>query len=454
MSNGSSSGGPRQPNRRTAKGSLDGLRSLGEQKDQPKRSRRVANEEGLTALGSSRRSRTSPQGPKTPRPRRRRRIVLVLSLVLIVLLGFVGGSYLYARYRFNQIQKFNVASEAARVSGQPFNVLVIGSDSRSGLTGQVAAQAGSAATTPGQRSDVDMIVHVDPSTKKITILSIPRDTMITAPPTLAAQVGKFNRINTAYGSGPELLVQTIEDNFGIPINHVVQVNFSGFIGATNALGGVWLDFPYPAKDAYSGLNITTPGCQLVSGEQALATARSRHYYYFANGQWNYDGTSDFGRIQRQDAFLKALVNSAKSKYNPLTINAFLGAIPQGVQIDSKFSLNELIGLAIDFHSLDPNSIVTETLPTTSVGYVSPWGDVLFADQPAAQQMLVATFGSQLTTPATPPPNTSLETPQPPVITPTTQPPTTAAPSGNATPSATTPQAAAPPSFDPVPCAGK
>jgi LCP family protein required for cell wall assembly len=452
MSNGSRSGGPRRPNRRNANRSLDGLRALGEQMEKPKSSRGVSSGEGRAALDPA--HGRSERASKTPHRHRRRRIVVACSLVVVVLLGLVAGSYLYARYRFGQIQKFSVASEAARVSGQPFNVLVIGSDSRSGLTGQVAAQAGSVATTPGQRSDVDMIVHVDPSTKKITILSIPRDTLISAPPNLAAQVGKFNRINTAYGSGPDLLVQTIQNNFGIPINHVVQVNFSGFIGATHALGGVWLNFPYPAKDAYSGLTITSPGCQLVSGEQALATARSRHFYYLANGQWNYDGTSDFGRIQRQDAFLKALVNSAKSKYNPLTINAFLGAIPQGVQIDSKFSLDELIGLAIDFHSLDPNSIVTETLPTTGVGYVSPWGDVLFADQPAAQQMLVATFGSQLASPATPPPNTSLETPQPPLVTPTTQPPTTAASSGSATSSATTPQATPPPSFDPVPCATK
>jgi len=82
-------------------------------------------------------------------------------------------------------------------------------------------------------------------------------------------------------------------------------------------------------------------------------ARSRHYEYYENGYWQYDGTSDFGRIQRQDAFLKALVDAAKSKYNPVTINAFLGSIPQGIVIDNSFSLSELVGLAIDFHSLNP-----------------------------------------------------------------------------------------------------
>jgi LCP family protein required for cell wall assembly len=385
---------------------------------------------------------------------RRRRIVAALGLVALIIIGLLGGTYLYANYRFGQIHKVSISSEQALIAGQPFNVLVVGSDSRAGLTGQTAAQAGSAAVTPGQRSDVVMVWHINPATKKITILSIPRDTMVTMPPSLVPTVGQFNRINTAYGTGTNQLVQIIQNNFGIPINHVVQVNFSGFIGATNALGGVWLDFPYPSKDAYSGLNITTPGCQLVTGTQALATARSRHFYYYANGQWNYDGTSDFGRIRRQDAFLKSLVDSAKSKYNPLTINAFLGSIPQGVQIDSRFSLSELVGLAVDFHSVDPNSIATETMPNYDVGYVSPWGDVLFVKEPDAQQLLVDTYGSQLQRPKTPPPNSSLQTPQPPTITPTTVPKAVSTGNAKGTTTTTGVPAVATPSFDPVPCTPK
>jgi LCP family protein required for cell wall assembly len=389
---------------------------------------------------------------------RRRRLLVVVALVLLLLFVFVGGSYLYARYRFDQIHKIKVSAEKVVISGKPFNVLVLGSDSRAGLTGPLADQAGPTSITPGQRSDVVMVWHVDPSTKKITILSIPRDTMITPTATLAQTVGQFNRINTAYDSGPNQLVQILENNFGIPINHVIQVNFAGFVGATNALGGVWMSFPYPAKDAYSGLNIPTTGCQLLNGSQALSVARSRHYYYYENGQWLYDGTSDFGRIQRQDAFLKSLVDAAKSKYNPLTLNAFLGAIPQGVQIDSQFTLRELVGLALAFHGIDPNSIVTETMPTYDNGYVSPWGDVLFETQPDGQQMLVDIFGSQLMTPSTPPPNSALQTPLPPVVTTTTTTlPKPIKPGKHATttlPPTTVPPAAAAPSYDPVPCSPK
>ena len=117
----------------------------------------------------------------------------------------------------------------------------------------------------------------------------------------------------------------------------MQVDFGGFEGAVNAIGGITMNFPYPAKDAYSGLNITSAGCQLLNGTQALAVARSRHYEYYANGYWQFDGTGDFGRIDRQDAFLRALVDQARTKYNPLTINALLGSIPQGITIDDQLS---------------------------------------------------------------------------------------------------------------------
>jgi LCP family protein required for cell wall assembly len=373
----------------------------------------------------------------------------LVGLVVVALL-VAGGSYGYLQYRFDQLTKVKIPSVVPRVSGQPFNMLVIGSDSR---VGESSSAFGSSSVVTGQRSDVLMIWHVDPATKQITVMSIPRDTLVSMDGD-QSDLGTFNRINSAYNEGPNLLVQTIEDNFGIPINHVVQVDFAGFQGAVNALGGVWMDFPYPAKDAYSGLDITTPGCQLLNGTEALAVARSRHYYYYADGYWQYDGTSDFGRIQRQDAFLRAMINAAKSKTNPLTINAFLGSLPQGLVIDDSFSLDELIGLAATFRDFNPAALVTETMPTTSIGYVSPWGDILFVDQPAAQQMLVSIFGAQLTAPTTPPPDTSLESVPPPTVTPTSTPPATTAAhgaAGSAVTTTTAAPAAAPPSFDPTAC---
>ena len=368
----------------------------------------MANESGLRSLGA----RVDADGARPKRTLRRsgapkwsrtKKTVVALLSVVVLLVAVVGGGYAYLWYRFDQIDKIHVAAEVA-TNGGPFTMLVIGSDTRVGESGSAAQAFGSASQVTGQRSDVVQLWRVTPSTKQIQIVSIPRDTVVSMLPPDSAQYGTYNRINSSYNSGPNQLVKTITANFGIPINHVVQVDFAGFQDSVNALGGIYLDFPYPAKDAYSGLNITTPGCQLLNGTQALAVARARHYEYDANGYWQYDGTSDFGRIQRQDAFIKSLMSAAKSKVNPLTIDAFLGSIPQGVQIDDAFGFNELIGLALDYHSYNPAGLVGQTLPTVASNAFGGLGDVLTVDQPAAQQMLVNIFGSSLVTPTNPPPD--------------------------------------------------
>ncbi len=409
----------------------------GRDREPSRRSEGIANEGRLRALGDAVDGRT-PAPPRPPRRRRRRagRIALISVASLVALLVvLVGGGYLYANWRFSQIHKINVTSEVKPISGAPFNILVVGSDSRAGLSGLVGRQTGaSAGLVAGQRSDVVKIVHVDPQAGTISVISIPRDTMVTL---LANQnlYGQANRINVNFGGGPSLLAQTITANFGIPINDTVVVSFAGLINAADALGGVYLDFPYPAADPYSGLRIRHPGCQLIQGFEALAVVRSRHYYYDVRGSgvwpgnntppatlyadgWLYDGTSDFGRIERQSAFLRAMVDRGKTLYNPLTINNFLSKVPQGITLDQNFSLNELVGLAVRFHGLNANAISTYTLPVYSA--TSPvLGDVLYVKQPETQQLFVNVFGSALETPTNPPPNSSGQTPLPPAITPTT-----------------------------------
>lgn len=416
----------------------------------------LANEQRLHALGAAVDGRSGVR-PKLKRRgvRRGRNWFMALGAAVIVVVGVLGGGYLYANWRFGQIKKIIVTGEVKPISGQPFNILSVGSDSRVGLTGAVAAQTGaSTGAVSGQRSDVVKIIHVDPIAGTISMLSIPRDTMTTL---LANQslYGKFNRINVNFDKGPSLLAQTITANFGIPIANTIVVSFSGLMNAADAIGGVRLDFPYPAKDPYSGLRITHPGCQTVSGFQALAVARSRHYYWFQNGVWNYDVTSDFGRIWRQNVFLRAMISKAKGQYNPVKINSFLSKLPQGITLDSNFSLNELLGLALKFHGLNTSSIKTYTLPTVTA-QTPGVGSVLFVSQPLAQKMLVGIFGNQLLTPSNPPPNSSLQTPLPPVIAPTTT--TTKAPSSTstsvktATPTTTTTMATEGDQyFDPVPC---
>ncbi|HTX63250.1 MAG TPA: LCP family protein [Acidimicrobiales bacterium] len=457
----------------TPEPSKRGLRALGDQIDGRARGERalgeVAGGDRLRALGDAIDRQGTVRSDAPGRPARasapdgsrrgvrrirwstRRRILTILVGLVALALVAGGGLYVYARYRYGQIEKVTVADLRPVGSGQPFNLLVIGSDSRLGA--KASTGVGTSTQVSGQRSDVVMIWHVVPATKKITILSIPRDTMTQMVGHDATEFGRFNRINASYNGGPSLLVETIEDNFGIPINHVVEVDFAGFKGAVDALGGVYMDFPYPARDAWSGLDETTTGCRLLDGEEALSVARSRHYQYEVNGEWIDTPIGDLGRIKRQDAFLRALVQAAKRELNPLKLNDFLGAVPQGLVVDKTFSLDDMLHLALDFHSLTPNAISTYTLPTTTVGAVTPWGDVLFVDQPADQQLLVRVFGDELVGPSAPPPGTTLQPEYPPSL---PEPGSTAgaAPKGDTTAATSSASVTPPnstPTFDPAPC---
>ena len=378
------------------------------------------------------------------------RVLLGAVVFVCLLLVLVGAGYGYVQYRFHQVSKVTVKHLKIAPVGQPFNVLLIGSDSRVGLPASDASHFGSAAVQTGQRSDVVKILHVDPATGQIRVLSIPRDTVIAVAGD-TSQIGKYNRINATYNNGPDQLVQTIEADFGIPISHVVQIDFEGFRGAVDAIGGIWLNFPYPAKDVQTGLDITTTGCQHVNGGYSLAVARSRDYEYYKNGYWQYDGTGDYGRIVRQNAFLKALINEAETKYNPLTLNAFIGSVVQGVTIDSTFNVAGLISLAREFHAFASNSLVTATLPTygsdSSVfGYL---GSVLYVQQPDADQV-IAQFLGQSPEPVVSAPPDPYGSP----ATTTTTTSTTTASSGGSTPATNAPSTTTttiPSDFDPIPC---
>ena len=380
-------------------------------------SRDLANAQRLAALGEA----IDRKAGLTPKKQRRstrsltRKLVITGVVVVGLIVALVGGGYLYAQLKFASIPKLSSAGEVKQLGGQPFNILEIGSDSRAGLTGTEAAMtgAGTAASPAGQRSDVVKIMHIDPIHQTIATLSIPRDTMMTV---LAnqSQYGSYNRVNVNFAGGSSLVAQTITANLGIPIAHTIAVSFGGLVNAAAAIGGVRMYFPYPALDTMSGLRIRHAGCQTINTTMALALARSRHYQWYENNQWNTDVTSDYGRIYRQNEFIKAFIVRAKTLWNPLKINSLLSALPQGISLDSNFSLDDLIALAYRFHGINPNAMSYYTLPV--VGGVSRLGDVLFINQPTAQQALVKIFGSQLERPTNPPPNSTGATPMPPVIT--------------------------------------
>ena len=324
------------------------------------------------------------------------------SCALIVLMAaVVGGGYGYLWYRYNQINKVHIADEVAAASGAPFTILVIGSDSRVGESSQAlrlvlrrdrSAQRRRAAVA-GDPVGQDDPGHLHPARHRRHHAAAGH---------LAVRHVQPHQLVLQLGGRP-----AGQDDHG-QLRHPDQPRRPGRLrrlpGRGQRAGRHLPRLPVPGQGLLLGAQHHDARLPAPQRFQALAVARARHYEYYANGYWQYDGTSDFGRIQRQDVFLRSLITSAKSKVNPLTVNAFIGSIHEGVTIDDGFGFNELIGLALDYRSFDPANLQAQTLPTVAANGFGDLGDVLTVHQPAAQQMLVNIFGSDLQTPTNPPPD--------------------------------------------------
>jgi LCP family protein required for cell wall assembly len=348
---------------------------------------------------------------------------LLVGANIVVALCIVGAisAYGYVQWKLNQIHREQIGSLTSANGGKPFTILVVGSDTRSALADNTDNQQfGGSSSTPGQRSDTIILARVVPSSHQIMLLSIPRDLWVNIP-------GQgMNRINSAFDTNADLLVQTVQTDLGIPVNHFVAVDFDTFRQITDAVGGVSFYFPTPAKDAYSLLNVPNAGCVLLTGDQALGFVRSRHYEYYQNGEWHFEAESDLARIQRQQAFIKKMVKKAESKFTDIgAVNGIINGLTKNLTVDSGFSNSLLLDLARDFHGIDPAAITNLTLPNYS--FTTAGGaDVLGLQQPQAAQTIAAfnSFGNN------PPPSArpKTKTPKP------TVPPTVAAPRVTVAPS--------------------
>jgi LCP family protein required for cell wall assembly len=351
--------------------------------------------------------------PQIRKPRRRldRRARLLRTAVIgvAILVVLVGGAFGYLWYRLDQISTTNCPSCSAVVSGQPFNILIIGDDSRADNTPAENAAFGSDTTTSGAHSDTIKIAHIDPATGTASLLSIPRDTYVQLSglsDSWLNELGTRNqKINAALNDSVDTLVQTVQNSFGIPISSWVLINFNGLINAVNTVGGVNLDFRYPVRDYYdgnnySGLSIPQAGCQTLNGNETLALSRSRHYEYEVSpGVWQPDPSSDLGRIVRQNVIIEALIDKAKSTYNPFTLNAFIGSAVHDLRIGG-LSSSEVLSLAVKYHGFSGSNLQTATVPTYSA--TSAAGSVEIVDEPQAAEVVNQFLGASSGAIVTPP----------------------------------------------------
>jgi LCP family protein required for cell wall assembly len=309
---------------------------------------------------------TRPRPGNRPAPRkvsarvyRRRRIAAALAALLVLGLLAAAGGWGYTAFRFGQINSVAVPGLGAAPSDGSVNLLVVGSDTRQGL------RDGGFGEAAGQRSDVLIVVHLVPSARHATMLSIPRDLYVPV-----AGTGGSAKINSAFGRGPGQLVQTIQQSLHIPIHHYLLVNFDGFREVVDALGGVSMYFPRPVRDSNngrneSGLEVRQAGCRRLDGDQALALARSRYFQYQDKaGRWHSDPGTDLGRIRRQQTMLRALAAKAvgRNLANPIRANALVGSVVRSLTKDDRLSLRRAVSLARQFRSFDPSRLTSLTLP--------------------------------------------------------------------------------------------
>ena len=234
------------------------------------------------------------------------------------------------------------------------NYLIVGTDSRAGADADVEnADVIFGTDVAGERTDTIAVLRVDGDA--VSLLAIPRDLYVP----LAG--GAPNRINAAFAfGGPLDLVDTVQRELGIGIDHYLEIDLAGFLGLVDALGGVTIDFPHPAYDERSGLAIDVAGPQRLDGDAALAYVRSRRYTEFVDGVAVTDPTSDLGRVQRQQRFLAAVMAELGATRNPITLLDALRAVAGNVAVDDGLGLFDATSLGLTLRGAEP---ATATVPT-------------------------------------------------------------------------------------------
>jgi LCP family protein required for cell wall assembly len=334
--------------------------------------------------------RTTPEDvPPTP-PRaghpRRRKVFLVVAGVLSLLIAGGSAFSVQAIHSVNEgltkipTQQGNlpcnpqtclpIPPPPPRCFTKVCNYLVLGSDSRAGLSKEQQSEFGSTGAGDTSRSDTIMFVHLNIPENKSTIVSIPRDLYVDIPG------HGFDKINAAFSYGPGVLVKTVEQLTGMDVNHYVAVNFAGFENLVGAIGGVPVCIDKPMVDHLAGLNLPHAGCYNLEGQQALGFVRARHI--------EGDTIPDFSRIARQQLFFRAMLSKLISAGSVMHIPALLKAIKHNVVIDQNLNVYALQDLMQHITVVGQAGVDFRAVP--AVPFVQNGIDYVRALQPETQEI--------------------------------------------------------------------
>src|SRR5215470_10237663 len=276
-------------------------------------------------------------------------ILATLTITFVSLSAYAAYRGVYDSIHHITIAKGELGKRPPKLNGSE-NILIIGSDSRTGIHGY--------GHTQGSRSDTSMLLHIPPTHSGATVISFPRDTMVPIYQCEAdgqghhgqqAQPGGLEQLNSTFSyGGAACLWKTLEQVTHIHIDHFVEVDFSGFQSIVNDVGGVPVCLPYAIRDPASKLNLPA-GRSVVQGTQALAFVRERH---IGMG-------SDLQRINRQQIFLASLAQKVKqssSLTNPAKLYKLVHDIASSLTTDSGLSFNDMYAIANSLKGLSPSAL--------------------------------------------------------------------------------------------------
>lgn len=298
----------------------------------------------MSEIGS-RKARKAPNKPKSKTKRKRRSPIGAFFLVgvffLMLFVGFKIADSMFAPVTANPIVDEEEEATIDTKKKGPINILVIGTDERD---------------NEPIRSDALILASLYLDTKEVKMLSIPRDTRVNIP-------GRKNadKINHAYAyGGAELSQETVEQFLGVNIDNYIKTNFQGFASIIDILGGVTYNVEKRMYYPDEGINLQ-PGLQKLDGEDALAYVRFRS-----------DGLGDIGRVERQQKFLKALVDNAASINTIWKIPDLIKELSKNVQTD--LSTKDILSLATKFSTISISDVESQMVPGTgqTIGGVSYW----------------------------------------------------------------------------------
>ncbi|MEQ4205209.1 LCP family protein [Actinopolymorpha sp. B9G3] len=304
-------------------------------------------------------------GPRLTRiPRRRRRIGpfrVILLIILAYVLILVGVPVL-AWGRVDKVA-FEPTDERAE-DGSGTNYLIVGSDSREGLTPEEKNRLGTG-SAGGRRTDTIMVLHVPNTTAPPTLVSLPRDSYVPIP-----GHGR-NKINAAFSfGGPKLLAQTVEDVTGLRVDGYVEIGFGGFVSVVDGLGGVEMCLPKAVKDEKAHIDLPK-GCQELDGPNALGYVRARYF----------DPLGDLGRVERQRQFMSAVMKetlTASTIFNPVRYTRVGMAYGDALTVGDSTGVFDLARFALAMRAVSSGKGTTLTVPiadpglSTRVGSAVKW----------------------------------------------------------------------------------